>query len=59
LLWGEKDDQAPLRVAKEMAKLIPRNELKIIDGAGHNTFLEKPDLFFGYVSSFIKNISSS
>jgi len=56
LIWGENDDQAPLRIAEEMSYLIPNSELKIIEKAGHNAFLEKPNLFFGWANEFIKNI---
>jgi len=45
-----------LRIAEEMSYLIPNSELKIIEKAGHNAFLEKPNLFFGWANEFIKNI---
>ncbi|MFB5615321.1 MAG: alpha/beta fold hydrolase, partial [Candidatus Nitrosomaritimum yanchengensis] len=38
LIWGEKDDEAPLRLAYEINELIKDSELKIIENAGHNTF---------------------
>ena len=59
LIWGESDDQVQLHIAHEMEKLIPNSQLKIIENAGHNAFLNKPDLFFGYVKNFINNLSDS
>lgn len=55
LIWGKNDDQVPVRIAEEIQHLIENSKLKIIEGSGHNTYLEKPDLFYGYVKNFISN----
>jgi len=59
LIWGERDEDAPLRLAHEINNLIKDSELKVIENAGHNVFLDKPNLFFGYVQNYIKNISNN
>lgn len=56
LIWGERDIEAPLRLAYEINKLVKGSELKIIDGVGHNSFSENPNLFYSYVKKFIENI---
>lgn len=56
LLWGENDTQVPLKIAQKMKMLIKNSELKIIENTGHNCFIEKPDLFFGYVKNYISNL---
>jgi pimeloyl-ACP methyl ester carboxylesterase len=56
LIWGEQDHEVPLRIAEEMKRIIRFSELKVIENAGHNTYLDKPDLFFGYVKKYISNI---
>lgn len=58
LIWGEEDKDVPLRIAHEINSLIKQSELKINENTGHNSYLENPNLFFGYVQAFIKNISS-
>lgn len=56
LIWGERDNSVPVNIAKEMNLLIKNSELKIIENSGHNTYLENPNLFYGYVKKFIENI---
>ena len=56
LLWGENDSDVPLRIAREMNDLISNSELEIIENAGHNSFLDKPNLFYGYVTKYISNL---
>ncbi|MFZ3301277.1 MAG: alpha/beta hydrolase [Microgenomates group bacterium] len=56
LIWGENDVDAPIRISYEINKLINKSQLKIIDGAGHNSFLENPNLFYSYVKKFTENI---
>lgn len=56
LLWGENDSAAPIALAKEIAQLIPRSELVILPGLGHNIHLENPILTYGAIERFAKNI---
>lgn len=56
LIWGENDDQVPLKIAREMFLLIKDCELKILENSGHNAYLDKPDLFYGYVKNFISDL---
>ncbi len=56
LIWGNEDKMVPIKIAEEIKHLIKNSELKIIDNAGHNSFLVNPNLFYSYVKKFIENI---
>ncbi len=43
LVWGEDDDEVPLRVAREAAALVPSASLTVLPGVGHLTVTEAPD----------------
>lgn len=57
LIWGVNDLEVPLHIPNEMTAKIKLSDLKIIDNAGHNSFIDNPDLFVGYVKKFIKKIN--
>ena len=54
LIAGEKDDITPLEKQKELQKLFPHAELKIIDKVGHLTHYETPDQIAAFVEGFTK-----
>jgi len=56
LLWGRNDTEAPLRLAKEMHKLIPRNTLEIIDNSGHHVHIDNQYIFYGKVKAFLDTL---
>ncbi len=56
LIWGENDQEVPLKVAEEMQQLIKESCIKIVPNVGHNSYLQNPNLFFGYVQKFIKSL---
>lgn len=35
MIWGENDDQVPVRVAESMQKMIAQSQLIVVPGAGH------------------------
>lgn len=47
LLWGENDNVIPIKIAKEMQKIIKNSKLVQIEGLGHLAHLENPRLFSG------------
>lgn len=55
IIWGEDDQDAPLFIAKEMAKLIPNSELKILKNTGHNVYIENPNILYGLIKNYISN----
>ncbi len=54
LIWGEKDEDTPLKDAKIIEKLIPDCGLVVIKGAGHFSYLDNLYQFLLVVDTFIK-----
>lgn len=45
LIWGDKDTATPIEDARIMEKKIPNAGLVVLQGAGHFSFLEQPNIF--------------
>jgi pimeloyl-ACP methyl ester carboxylesterase len=56
LIYGELDQRAPLKVAKDMYVRIPSSELVLIPGAGHLVNAEAPAEFNAQVRRFIRSV---
>lgn len=56
LLITGSEDQKFTDINRRMGELIPNVDLKIIDNAGHNTHLEKPELFTKLVLDFLNSL---
>ena len=56
MLCGTDDKVTPPALSRELANLIPRASLKLIEGAGHIANLEKPDEFNRLVDEFIQEV---
>ncbi len=54
LIWGASDARSPLRVAVQFQETIPDTKLHIIDGAGHMSNLERPQLVNEAVRTFCR-----
>lgn len=54
LVWGTNDTATPLSDGEKMEKLIPDAGLVKVQGAGHYSFLEAPELVSRVVKSFLK-----
>jgi len=54
LLWGEKDEAAPLYQARRMEEGIRKAALVVIDGAGHYAFLDNPARFKAIAKAFFE-----
>lgn len=53
IIWGEKDIVRPLSEAKYIKKSIPGARLRIVWGAGHSPFIEKPKEFLEIIKEYI------
>lgn len=53
IVWGDKDDQTPMYMAKRLHRLIKNSKLEILEGAGHFSFLDCPLEFFSIVYQFL------
>lgn len=54
IIWGDKDETAPLTYGRHMVSRIPNTQLEIIKGAGHYCFNEQPDAFVAIFTKFLK-----
>lgn len=55
LIWGQKDKETPLWMAKCFKKLIPKSGLVIMKNCGHYCFLENSNLFIAVLKSFLNS----
>ena len=53
VIFGKNDEETPPYMAKKLCRGIKNSELKIIDGAGHFCFIDKPFTFYGEVKRFL------
>ena len=54
IIWGEQDQETPLRDARIMEALIPDAGLVVFEGAGHFAYAEQPDRFCRIVDVFLR-----
>ncbi|MDH4134952.1 MAG: alpha/beta hydrolase [Gammaproteobacteria bacterium] len=55
LLWGERDDVAPLRSGRVLAANLPRARLVVFPGVGHVPMDDAPKKFQSWVEEFLRN----
>lgn len=53
LIYGNRDKQTPLYMAKKFNKLIKNSTLTVIKGAGHFAFVDNPRLFNALIKEFL------
>lgn len=56
ILHGEKDSTVPIKIAKDTQTLIKNSILEIIPDASHFIFDDNPNLCYGKIQNFIKNL---
>ena len=54
LLSGALDTEAPIKITKEAAKLIPNASTEIIPGEGHNIHITSPKLLEAHIRQFLQ-----
>ncbi|MGH7722989.1 MAG: alpha/beta fold hydrolase, partial [Candidatus Dormibacteria bacterium] len=54
LIWGERDQDTPLRDAHVMERLIPDAGLVVFEGCGHFAYAEEPDRFTRIVDVYLR-----
>ena len=55
ILWGERDEIAPLRTGYVLNKLMPNSTLKIIEGSGHVPIIDSSSIYLDYLDKFLKD----
>ena len=53
ILWGEEDNQTPVKLALELKRKLKQSKLKIFPGIGHNLPLKYPQLVFSEIEKFL------
>jgi pimeloyl-ACP methyl ester carboxylesterase len=56
LLYGERDERSPLRVATELQARIPAAKLVVIPSVGHLSNAEAPEAFNACVREFLQSL---
>lgn len=54
LIFGDKDRETPLYMAKRLKKYIKNSNLIVFKDCGHFCFLNQHELFFDYINNFLK-----
>jgi len=54
LLWGDRDEIAPLRNARILESNLPRAQLDILQGSGHVPMDDAPEIFNARVQRFLR-----
>lgn len=52
-VYGTADPVGSVDSVKRLVSLLPRAELRLVDGAGHNPWFDEPSQVGGYVSRFL------
>lgn len=55
IVWGDRDKETKLYMAKKLNKLIKNSSLHVILGAGHFSFIENKQEFLILLDTFVKN----
>jgi pimeloyl-ACP methyl ester carboxylesterase len=53
VICGSEDKLSPPEVMKSMVEQIPNSEIVLVDGAGHMTPIEKPEIVTGAIQKFL------
>jgi pimeloyl-ACP methyl ester carboxylesterase len=53
LVWGDRDEDTPLWMAKRMEELIPDVGLVVLEGAGHYSYADSPGRFGAVARRFL------
>ncbi len=56
IIWGEKDQQMPMKYAERLHREIPGSQLVTVPGAGHLILFDAPDAVAQAVIDFVKNV---
>lgn len=55
IVWGNKDKETKLYMAKKLSKLISNSKLYILKNAGHFSFLDNKQEFLIILDTFVRN----
>lgn len=53
IIWGDRDEEASIDIARQMQKLIPNSKLEVLKNTGHQIHLQNPYILYGFIKKFI------
>ena len=53
IIWGNKDKDTPIYMARRLHKKIPKNSMVVLCGCGHYAYVERHNLFCNVVENFL------
>ncbi len=56
IIWGEQDQQTPVKLARRLHHDIPNSQLVILPGAGHLALFDVPEALGGALKDFIDRL---
>jgi pimeloyl-ACP methyl ester carboxylesterase len=56
IVWGEKDEQIPLKYAERLHREIPNSRLAVIPNANHLVLFDAPDAIAEVLIDFIREL---
>lgn len=59
LIWGDRDDLVPHRLAADWQRAIPSSRLVTLHGAGHVPMIERPGAFARTVLEFLEQVDDA
>ena len=57
LVWGDKDSETPVYMAKRLRGLIGKSALIVLEGCGHYAYLERMRQFAGIVNAYTRGLN--
>ncbi|HEY7414475.1 MAG TPA: alpha/beta hydrolase, partial [Ktedonobacteraceae bacterium] len=56
IIWGEKDEQNPIKYAHRLNREIADSTLVIVPGAGHIAIFDAPDTIADAITDFVQGL---
>jgi pimeloyl-ACP methyl ester carboxylesterase len=55
VIWGDRDEETPVWMGKQLAEEIPDSRLCVLPNAGHFAYLDQPQAFLSSVLKFLNS----
>lgn len=59
IVWGDQDTVFPVDQGRHLATAVPGSRLLILEGAGHPSYLDRPDQFHQALLEFLAGLEAS
>ena len=56
LIWGKEDSVTPLAQGEEIARLLPKAQLSVLDGVNHIPQIEAPEKTASLIAAFVSSL---